>query len=261
LIGASRNLATALDAKSMERLKANDRIGAAALRKRAAGFYVRCAAGATPSEVQQIAERLLVLGMIENSVPDTVESWIEMPSFEPKATPAWDGALQLYSQLEGNDALNWEGQVGYARLLGFTRKFNEAEAVLAKLFSRERITGANKRLDNAALQRKPKLLTAYLEWGYALTLSTGGDEKARRAKATDVFEYVANSVPVDKRHWWLARYGHMQSLFDRGIYDQADVSLSSLERTNPDFDGDRFGLKGRLRSLRLALDQKLPRKK
>ena len=56
------------------------------------------------------------------------------------------------------------------------------------------------------------------------------------------------------------QFGQIQTYFDRGLYDEADVVLSSLERSNPDFDGGRFGLKRRFESLKLAVVQKVPKK-
>ena len=190
---------------------------------------------------------------------EKVESWFEVPGFKPTSTEAWNGALQLYDRLASTDSATYKSQIGLARILGFLGRWNDCESELAKLFAKEKIAAKN-RLDPAALNRKPELLTAYLEWGFAMQLATGGEEKARRARATDVFERVVNSVQPDQKHWWHARFGHIQSLFDRGLYDQADVSMSSLERTNPDFDGDRYGLKARLRSLKLQITGKQPKK-
>lgn len=260
LLPVCRALAMALDNKAVERGKANDRVAAQQLSRRAVGLYVRGAVGAPTADAVQIADRLRVIGMIDNRLDEKVESWFEVPGFEPTALEAWQGALAIYQRLTDAEAMNTRSEIGLARLLGFVGRWNECEAELTRLVAKEKLV-ANRRLDSGVLAKKPELLTTYVELGFALQRATSGDEKSRRARATDVFDRLVTSVPADSRHWWYARFGQVQTLFDRGLYDQADVSLSSLERTNPDYDGGRFGLGPRLRVLRTSINQKIPKKK
>jgi tetratricopeptide (TPR) repeat protein len=264
LVGACRSLASTLDNRAIERSKANDRFGAAGLWKQATSYYLRSATGATNAEVAQIAERLMVIGLIANEVGEKVEGWFELPEFQAKDRTAWQGALDLYRRLAENDAMTYKARVGRASILGFLQKWDECEAELAKLFEENNVIPADRSsraLDVDALRKKPELLNAYLEWGLALrNPTTSGDEKARRAKASERLDRVFRSVPPDSKQWWFARYWQIQTLFDRGLYDDADVSLSSLERTNQDFDGDRFQLKLRFKKLKTDIALKVPKK-
>ncbi len=261
LLSTCRSLATELDNMAVERNKLKERQAAAAIWRRATTFYLKSAGteGATSAEVLQIADRLRVIGMINNNLDEKIESWVEVPQFKAGNSEAWVGAVHIYRRLSEANELPYKGQIGYARLLGFQGNWNDCENELAKVFAKERVLGANRRLDPTVLSKKPDLLTAYLEWGYALLAATTGDAKARRASATDIFDRLFMGVPEDSRHWWHARFGQIQSLFDRGQYEPANISLNSLERRNPDFDGDRFGLKVRFRTLRLAINDKLPK--
>lgn len=261
LVAACRSLASTLDSRAVERSKAKDRLGANNLWKQATQYYLRSATGASNAEIAQIAERLGIIGLIANEVGENVDGWFELQDFQAKDTTAWQGALDLYKKLADSDATTYKTRVGRASILGYLGKYDECEAELAKLFEENNIQAANGRLDTEALNKKRELLNAYLEWGYALRMPTAtGEEKARRAKASERLDRVYKSVPPDSKQWWFARYAQIQTLFDRGIYEDADVSLSSLERTNPDFDGDRFQLKGRFKKLKLDIQGKVKRK-
>lgn len=258
LLGTCRSVALALDNQAVERDKKKDHQAAQGIWRKAIAFYVKSAAAATAAEKAQIADRLRVIGMIDNKVSDKIESWFELPGFKVQAPDAWAGALQVYKgAVEGEGRVDHKILIGYARVLGFLGQWNDCEAQLSRLFSQEKIVGANKRIDSAILGKKPELLSAYLEWGFSLMRATSGDDKARRAKATDIFDRIVSSgVPDTSRHWWFARYGGIQSLFDRGMYEQADISMKSLVRTNPEFDEDRFGLKVSLKTLQASIAQK-----
>ena len=261
LVAACRSLASTLDSRAVERSK-TDRLGANDLWKQATQYYLRSATGASNAEVAQIAERLRVIGLIANEVGEKVEGWFELPDFKAKDMVAWQGALDLYGRLAEKDATTYMTRVGRASILGYLGKWDECVAELSKLFEENNILGANQRLDPEALKKKPELLNPFLEWGIALRMPTAtGEEKVRRARASELLHRFFNSVPPDSKQWWFARYAQIQTLFDRGLYDDADVSLSSLERTNQDFDGDRFQLKLRFMKLKTDIAMKVPKKK
>jgi tetratricopeptide (TPR) repeat protein len=256
LLATCRSLATSLDNLAAERSKKKERQAASLQWRKAIAFYLKCAQNASPGEATQIAERLSAIGMIDNNVGEKVQSWYEVPSFRATSFDAWNAALQIYQPLAEDKALNYKGQIGYARVLGFLGKWNECEAELTKLFQTEKITSGNQ-LDRGVVARKTELVTAFIEWSFALDNATGGDEKGRRAKATNNFVCVLASVQADSPYWWYAKYGQVKTLFERADYEGADVTLKSVERTNPDFDGERFGLKVRFNSLKLEIRAKI----
>jgi hypothetical protein len=265
LLVVCRSLAMSLDNRAVEKFKQKERLGAGNIWRKAAVYYVRSAANATGSDALQIADRLLTIGMIVNDIPETVEAWYEVPEFKVKVPEPWEGALTIYVR-QADAGAPYKARIGHARILGFLGRTAECESELTKLFTENKLAASNKRLDSALLAKRPELLTAYLEYGFALrTPVAGSDDKARRARATDVFDRVALSVPSDSRYWWFARFGQIQSYYDRGLYDEAHVVISSLERTNPQFDADsnapngRFGLKRRFESLKTAIEQKVPK--
>jgi tetratricopeptide (TPR) repeat protein len=262
LPAAARSLASALDEKAKERLKANDRLAAEALWRRASTFYLRGASGASTAEVAVMAERLFNIGLILNDVDGKVDSWFELPmqSWKPKFAEPWENALQLYGRLEAEGGANYKTRILQARAQGFLGRFDECEAELQKLFAEERklATGPNGTMDKGTLAKKPELQQAYLEWGFSLQKASG-DAKVHLAKATDVFDRTFKSVKADGKYWWFSRYGLIQSYYDSGRYDEADVSMKSLERTNPEFDEERYGLKRQLTQLKTQIALKIPK--
>src|SRR6185436_13394515 len=74
MVSVCRNLASALDAKAVERDKAKDRVGAQRLWRRCVPIYVRAASGAPGTDVDTIAERLRTIGLILNDIDDTIET-------------------------------------------------------------------------------------------------------------------------------------------------------------------------------------------
>jgi len=260
LLATCRALATTLDNRAVEENKQKKTVQAKALWSKAQQYYLRSANGAPEADVAQIAERLMVIGMIVNNIDEKVEGWFETPDFRVTSGEAWENALELYSRLAGGGATSYKSRVGRARILGFMGRWAECESELRQLFNENKnLLAANGKLDSRVLSDRRELLSSYLEWGFALCKPTqGGDEKSRRNSASDVFNRIAKSVPPDSKHGWYARYGQIQTLYDRGLYDEASVSMASLERTNPELEGNRFGLQGRFKTLKVAIQSKKP---
>ncbi|HEX6812392.1 MAG TPA: hypothetical protein VF384_12260 [Planctomycetota bacterium] len=259
LFATCRSLAQALDTRAVERSKQKERRSANEDWAKATSYYLRSATGATNAELAQIAERLRIIGLVVNEVGENVEGWFELQNFKPRDTTAWQGALDIYRRLEDADATTYKTRVGRASILGYLGKWEECEAELTKVFKENDIRSGD-RLDAASLRNKPELLNAYLEWAFAAQMPTGGEDKSRRVFASERFGRVWRSVPSGSKQWWYSYYGQIQTAFDRGLYPEADVSLGSLERTNPEFDGDKYGLKLRFSLLKTQIKAKLPRK-
>jgi len=199
--------------------------------------------------------------MIQNNVPAENEAAFESPDLEVKERQVWDGAIQLYSLLIDGGKATYKTYMGRARILAMLGRWGDAEADLARVFSENRVV-SNNQLDRGVIGKRPELLNAYIEWGFALrNVARTSNDKAKLAKASDIFGAVVPSVPKDSKQWWFARYGQILLLFERGIYDQADVAMSSLERANPGFDGGKYGLNTRFVSLKQEIARKQPAKK
>ncbi|MBL8754026.1 MAG: hypothetical protein JNK15_12070, partial [Planctomycetes bacterium] len=261
LIPICRSIAADLDAQAVERDKKKERTAASTIWRRSISFYVKGAAGANATETTQIADRLRVIGMILNNISEKAEGWFEVTGNALVAPQPWEAALELYTRLHENNEGNYKTSIGRARILGLMGRYKECEAELAGLFAKENVIGANNRLDAEAIKRKPDLLLAWMEWGYALLNVKGGEEKVARIKSIETLSRVGNSVPAGGKYWWFARFGHLSALVEAGRYEEADVAFSSIERTNPELDGNQFGLQLKFRQLKTLIASKNPQKK
>ncbi len=104
-----------------------------------------------------------------------------------------------------------------------------------------------------ALTRYPAILPVYLELG-AVFLELGRTgSKFQFEHAIRVFTHLTKVARPYGECWWIARYLHILSLYLRGRgsdLDDARVTLENLERNNPDFDGNAYGIKDQLVELR-----------
>jgi tetratricopeptide (TPR) repeat protein len=259
LVPICRSIAADLDAQAVERDKNKERTAASTIWRRAIFFYVKGATGANATEAGQIADRLRVIGMILNNVSEKAEGWFEVTGNALVAPQPWEAALELYTRLHESNEGNYKTSIGRARILGLMGRYKECETELSTLFSKENIKAANNRLDGEAIKKKPELLMAWLEWGYALLMLKGGEEKVARINANDTFSRVAVSVPQGGKYWWFSRYGQISALVEAGRYEEADVAFSSLERNNPDLDANQFGLQLKFRQLKTLIASKNPK--
>jgi tetratricopeptide (TPR) repeat protein len=261
LLATCRALATELDNRAIEENKQKRSVQAKALWSKAQSYYLRSANGASDADIAQIAERLMIIGLIVNQVDEKVEGWFELPEFRVASAESWESALELYGRLAEKGATSYKGRIGRSRIFGFMGRWAECEGELRQLFVENKNVLVKGRLDSQVLARRPELLSAYLEYGFALCKPIqGSDEKSRRAQATDVFNRINGSFQqLETKHSWFARFGQIQTLYDRGLYDEAGVAMASLERTNPELDGGKYGLVSRFKTLKIAIQSKRPK--
>lgn len=115
-------------------------------------------------------------------------------------------------------------------------------------------------LDSTVLQQHRELLGVYVEEGYVY--SELGKKDARQKfqfdNASTVFSNVLRVVQTDSEPWWQSKYMVLQVLFDRGAETDlklAKVGLENLERTNPLFDNNKFGMKDKFLELKKQINQ------
>jgi len=117
-------------------------------------------------------------------------------------------------------------------------------------------------LDPVVLQKHRELLGVYVEEGYVYHRLGKADSKLKFQfdNASTVFSNVLRVVQADSEPWWQAKYMVLQVLFDRGA--EADVKLArvgldNLERSNPVFDNNKFGLSEKFLSLKREINRVL----
>jgi tetratricopeptide (TPR) repeat protein len=114
-------------------------------------------------------------------------------------------------------------------------------------------------LDPGVLGRHRELLGVYVELGYVyVELGKSSKQKFQFDNASTVFSNVLRVVQPASEPWWQSKYMVLQVLFERGAESDvklAKVGLENLERSNPGFDENKYGMKDRF----LALKQEISR--
>jgi tetratricopeptide (TPR) repeat protein len=110
-------------------------------------------------------------------------------------------------------------------------------------------------LDARVLQNHRELLGLYVEMGYVYTEMGRSDPKLKFQfdNASTVFSNVLRIVQPSSEPWWQAKFMVLQVLFLRGAESDvklARVGIENLERSNPTFDDNKFGMKDKFLELR-----------
>jgi hypothetical protein len=214
-----------------------------------------------PDAVEVVATRLYVFGMRFNGVPDNCATFVGWEGGPAKDTQYWEKSKELYEAMYSvNPSYKW--LVGIGRNLGFLGRWKDAAEVYARVFNQENlIDRSTQRFDSAVLASKPLLVFAYMEWGAAEQMVAIADkepkEGERYRRAYEIFEKVVDNTQDDNSLWWQAQYYKTRSLFERGIYDQADFMVRNLERKTDDFDKGKFGYKEKFLAIKKDLAKKV----
>lgn len=271
LAGAAGVLARSLDQRALDlSADAAKQAEAQALWRKAAGYYVLSVqsgvddtVGGSSANLEAVGKRLLELGMLFNGVPEDSNSFVGWKPTKPVDTELWELAAKLFASTLELDPASYRARIGQGRALGFLGRWPDAAKSYAALFDQERLVKKDEKgFEPQVVQNKPELLEAYLEWGVCES-ETGAAEKApdSQTRASKIFELMVNNTTVGGRLWWAAKYGQSKTFYDRGLYDQADVSMRNLERaTTKEFQGAPESLKALLVALRTDIGKKVIRK-
>lgn len=231
--------------------------------KRAAQYYAMAGRALltqdTPrvKDVEEIAGRLLNIGLIVNDVPEKQESFV---GWDPKT--AKDGTLwQLSAELFAAGlklSPNYKSQVLEGRAWGFLGKYDKASAVLGELFDAEKVLNVqDKKLNMAVIKSKPELYASIFEYGVAEhEVARADSDTDRYRRAQDVFDVLAKAIPpTNECPWWQAQYYALRNLTDAGNYNRAKNEFATLERTTNDL-GAKCGLGDKFKALKDDLANK-----
>jgi tetratricopeptide (TPR) repeat protein len=268
LVGALRTLGRALDMRATEERKKDPRSGRPdELWRKAARYYFLSAqpmlsGSSRTSEIEEIANRLLVLGLHFSGVPEE-ETTFALPkpaTVRKEGGDLLEQAARLYEAVLGLTP-SYRTRISLGRAYGFLGRWPDAARVYGQLFDQEPLVEkGSKRLNPAVLAAKPELLSAYLEWGYAEHQTAAAHketERERFERAQGIYGTICNSTTEEQRLWWVAKYFLIRCLIDAGNYVEADVALRSVERTTEDFDGGKFGFKDLFLELKEQLGTKV----
>jgi tetratricopeptide (TPR) repeat protein len=215
--------------------------------------------------VFEVAQRLYVIGLHFNGVPEGQETFVDWEGTVTEPS-LWIEAARVYDRLD-EQAPSYRVAIERGRIHAILGRFEEAEQIYARLFDQVSMfapgDAAQKRFDRTVIDARPELVPAYLEW--AVTSHRVGLAKkddGRLDRSNEIYERILNNSTDATRLWWQAKFSQIRLLADRGSYDLADTGLRSVKRTtSPDFDKGEFGFKPKFQALEAELAKKVFRGK
>lgn len=222
--------------------------------------------GASPQEELSVADAVYRLARTLNRFDEGVVSVLDLRGKPVPDQAAWReaaralGRLQTLAELSGKDRplaatrLAWSLGLAAQSAEDWDRLKRHGDALISK-YALLTKTG---QLDSAVLQKERWLAGIYLEYGNALLNLGRSGQKFQFVNALTVFNNLRGVTEPGSEPWWIARLLSIRALFERGEGDDipgAEAVLSSLERSNPDFDGGKYGVKPLLLQLKDELKQ------
>ncbi len=258
-------LARTLDQKAVETLeKDKTSRDVENLWKQAFRYYVlsvqpKLGDPASAGEIAQIADRLYVMALHFNGVPERLQSRVGWFEVRPKAPEYWEKAAQLY-EASMNTFPIYGTRVSLARTYAFLDRHREAADLYTRVIEDDRlIDSAKNEIDRGALSAKPELLPIYLELGASiLELGRQENDPSQLQNAIAVFDRVLKVAPkATSETWWQAKHLQVATWMDQGDYKKANFAIRDLERYTQNFDEGKYGLDARFRKMKSDLEKKV----
>ncbi len=239
--GAAGLIARELDAQAQATADAKKPQDADKLWRRAADYYAMSGRallkGDTlrPAEVSQIAQRLYVLGLTFNGVPEGQDTFIGFDTKKIKDTKLWELSAELYvASLKVSPST--EGQLNLARISGFLGRWKQA----ADAFD-DYMRGAGSPFSPQGKlepNTRPEQVLAYIEMGVCeLMVAAAENDKNRFSLAEDTLDRAYKGLPPDSPMWWYSCYYLVKGRFDRGAYREACDTLKLVKRSTNTLGG------------------------
>ena len=224
----------------------------------------------TMQDVLSVAETLYMIAKQINGLDENMISFLDLKG---KAI----NERQYFLDAAFVHALLTEGKVGklpdrdkivlmtrLARCYSFIAQdaegWNKAKDQYENIVKAYKLVTASGVLDGNVLQQHRELLGVYVEEGYVFAELGKKDPKLKFQfdNASTVFSNVLRVVQQFSEPWWQSKYMVLRVLFDRGAESDvklAQVGLDNLERSDPKFDDNKFGMKEKFLELKKQISQ------
>jgi hypothetical protein len=224
----------------------------------------------TMSDVLSVAETLYMIAKQINGLDENQISFLDL-----KGKPITE--RQYFLDAAFVHALLTEGKVGklpdrdrivlmtrLARCYSFIAQdsddWNKAKDHYENIIKTYKVVSSNGVLDAGVLQSHRELLGIYVEHGYVYAELGKSDSKLKFQfdNASTVFSNVLRVVQSNSEPWWQSKYMVLQVLFERGAENDlklARVGLENLERVNPSFDDNKYGMKDKFLELKNQINR------
>ncbi len=216
----------------------------------------------SPKTLERTSERALAIALELTGLPEGKDSFTDAIGSTDVPKDAWDSAVKLLeaAQPKKGAEVKWELLARLGRAYGFAGNWPKARASLDEALVRGGLLGAIGEASPApkveALEKNPDLLDIFIDLGYAEMIPA---KKGGYGRARAIFEAAFPLSPVrDSGPSWKCRYASFSIQVKEGNYDAVDGILKNLKQAFPEWDGNRFGLKGAFEALEKEVAAKLP---
>ncbi|MBK7641454.1 MAG: tetratricopeptide repeat protein [Planctomycetes bacterium] len=183
-----------------------------------------------PREVEDIAQRLYVIGLIFNGVPEGQDTFIGWEG-KLKDSKLWEQSADLY-QAGLKVSPSTDAQLNLARISAFLGRWKLASDAYG-----EYLNGVGSVFDPLDAKRlsnppRPDAILATIERGACdMMVATGDNDKNRYDLAEDTLFRLYAALPVDSTLWWYSSYYLVRVRYERGSYREACDLLQRIERS------------------------------
>jgi hypothetical protein len=138
-----------------------------------------------------------------------------------------------------------------------------APGVYDSLIKSRKLIDGKGMLDPIAAVEQPDSLQLYVEQGFVLRELGRDGRWLQLDGATTVFSNAIRVARPGTELWWVCKYEVLATLVDRGTESDiklSKVGLENLERSNPEFDANKYGMKNRFLRLKRTIEEALKSK-
>jgi tetratricopeptide (TPR) repeat protein len=224
----------------------------------------------TMADVLSVAETLYMIGKQLNGLDENIISFLDLRGGKTITE------RQYFLDAAFVHALLTEGKVGklpdrdrivlmtrlsrcYSFIATDAEGWTKAKDQYENIMKTYKVMTPQGVLDGAVLNQHRELLGVYVELGYVyVELGKASKQKFQLDNASTVFSNVLRVVQGDSEPWWQSKYMVLQVLYERGAEADlklAKVGLDNLERSNPTFDNNKYGMKDKFLELKKQINQ------
>jgi len=224
-------------------------------------------------DLTRAADKLYIYAKLLNGLDEEkTQSFVEVEDLTKLTEAArFLSAAKAYAEVLKTPAADWKVGIKLGQCFGFARDFAKAKEQLFSVCQTEKILkietekgekGKDVQVTNIDVKvagANPFLLFAYQDYASAcFQLATANKDRALVDEVIGAAARIIQVAPTGQEAWWRAKYLVLAALYEKGEYGDATIGLRQLERQNPDFDKNKFGLRARFGALKQRIESKAP---
>ena len=227
-------IARELDAQAAAATEAKKTVEADKFLRRASTYYAMSGRALLkgdsirPKDVEDIAQRLFVLGLSFNGVPEGQDTFIGWDPKKMKEAKLWELSAELY-QAGLKISPSTDALLNLARIHAFLGRWKLAADAFADYTNNSgSVVGPDKKL---ATTNSDQILAAIERGVCDLMVAMSNNDKGRFDLAEDTLSSLYGALQVDSQMWWYSCYYLVRCRYERGNYREASDLIGRIKRS------------------------------